>query len=102
MKGIIETCSRHKDLVFCRGGWVGQILVLEESRARVVCGPCGGGPTFPTSIVFGGRAQDKHFAAVFCKGAACVRLVIDQCLHANGDKRMPVVVMLFVDMRVRR
>ncbi len=52
LKGIIETCSRHNDLVFCHGRWVGKIFVLEESRARDACGACGGGPRPPTLIVW--------------------------------------------------
>ncbi len=46
--------------------------------------------------MFGGRAQDKSFGAVFGVGTALVRFVMDQCFHVNGGKRMPIVVMLFV------
>jgi len=39
---------------------------------------------------------------VFGIGAAFVRFVMDQCLHANGNKCMYVVVVLFVDMCICR
>ncbi len=61
-----------------------------------------GGPKFSTLIVFGGRAQDKSFGKVFCVGAAFVEFVMDQCFHANGDEWMPIVVVMFVDMCIRR
>jgi hypothetical protein len=50
--------------------------------------------------VFGGRAQDKSFGAVFGVGTVLVGFVVDQCFHADGDKRMPIVTILFVDMHV--
>ena len=74
--------------------------MLERSCSGDASGTFSGGPKFPTSIVFSGRAQDKSFGSVFGVGAALVGFVLDQCFHANGDKRMPIVVMLSVDMRV--
>ncbi len=72
--------------------------MLEKGCPRDARGECCGGPKFPTSIVFGGGAQDKSFGVVFCVGAAFVGFVMDQCFHANGDKWMPIVVMMFIDM----
>ncbi len=43
---------------------------------------------------------DKSFGAVFGIRAAFVGFVMDQCLHANGNKWMSVVVVLFEDMRI--
>ncbi len=76
--------------------------MLEKGCPGDACGACCGGPKFPTSIVFGERAQDKSFGAVFCVGAAFVGFVVDQCFYANGDKWMPIVVVMFVDMCIRR
>ena len=39
---------------------------------------------------------------MFGVGTAFVGFVMDQCLHANGNKWMSVVVVLFVDMCVCR
>jgi hypothetical protein len=52
--------------------------------------------------VFGGCAQDKCFCAVFGIGVAFVGFVVDQCFHANGDKGMPIIVVVFVDMCICR
>jgi hypothetical protein len=46
--------------------------VLEKGCPRD--GSVAGGPKLPTSIVFGGRAQDKCFCTVFGKGAVFVGL----------------------------
>ena len=54
----------------------------------------------PTAVVFNGRAQDKHFGAVFNVGAMFMGLAVDQSFHANGDKGMTLVVMLFIDVLV--
>ncbi len=72
--------------------------MFEKSCPGDAHGACYGGPKFPTSIVFGGRAQEKCFCAVFGIGAAFVGFVVDQCFHANGDEGMPIIVMVFVDM----
>ena len=72
--------------------------MLEKSSPGDACGACCGDPKLPTLIVFGGRAQDKCFCAVFDVGATFMGFVVDQCFHANGDKGMPIIVMLFVDM----
>ena len=42
----------------------------------------------------------QKIGAVFGVGTAFVGFVMDQCLHANGNKWMSVVVVLFVDMCV--
>ncbi len=76
--------------------------MLEKGCPGDVRGAFCRGPYFPTSIVFDGRAQDKSFGAVFCVGAAFVGFVMDQCFHADGDKWMPIVVMMFVDMCICR
>jgi hypothetical protein len=76
--------------------------VLEKSCSGDVSGMCSVGLKFPTLIVFDGHAQDKSFGAVFGVGAALVGFVVGQCFHVDVDKRMPNVVMLFIDMRVRR
>ncbi len=38
----------------------------------------------------------QTFFAVFGVVAALVRFVVDECLHADWDERMPVVVMVAV------
>ena len=65
-------------------------------------GACCGGPNLPTLIVFGGRAQDNCLCAVFGVGAAFVGFVVDQCFHADGDKGMLIIVVVFVDMCIRQ
>ncbi len=65
-------------------------------------GACCGGPKLPTSIVFGGCAQDKCFGAVFCVGAAFVGFVVDQCFHVDGDEGMLIIVVVFVDMCIHQ
>ncbi len=72
--------------------------MLEKIFPGDVHGACCGGPKLPTLIVFGGRAQDKCFCTVCGVGAAFVGFVMDQCFHADGDKGMPIIVMVFVDM----
>ncbi len=74
--------------------------MLEKSCPRDARGACCGGPKLPALIVFGGRAQDKCFCAVFGIGAAFVGFVVDQCFHANGDKGMPIIVVVFEDMHI--
>ena len=54
----------------------------------------------PTTVVFNGRAQNKCFGAVFSVDVTFMGLVVDQSFHANGDKGMTIVVMLFIDVRV--
>jgi hypothetical protein len=76
--------------------------VLEKSCPRDARGACCGDPTLLTSIVFGGRAQNKSFCAVFGVGAAFVGFVVDQCFHVNGDKGMPIIVVVFVNMWIHR
>jgi hypothetical protein len=76
--------------------------VLEKGCPGDACGVCCGGPKFPTSIVFGGCAQDKSFGAVFCVRAVFVGFVMDQCFRADEDKWMLIVVVMFVDMCIRR
>ena len=56
--------------------------------------------SLPTVVVFNGCAQNKCFGAVFSVGATFMGLVVDQSFHANGDKGMTIVVMLFIDVRV--
>ena len=102
LKSVREMCCCCNNLILRHYRWVGEVLVLEKSCSRDASGACSRGPKFPTWIVFGGRAQDKSFGAVFGVGAALVGFVVDQCFHANGDKRMPIVILLFVDMRVRQ
>ena len=75
--------------------------MLEKSCSGDASDGCSGGPKFPTWIVFGGCAQHKSFGAVFGIGVALVGFVVGQSFHANGDKRMPIVVMLLVDMCIR-
>jgi hypothetical protein len=65
----------------------------EMHVARVV-----GVPKLPTSIVFGRRAQDKCFCAVFGIGAGFVGFVVDQCFHVDGDEGMPIIIVVFVNM----
>jgi hypothetical protein len=76
--------------------------VLEKSCPRDARGACYGGPKLPTSIVLGECAQNNSFCAVFGVGAAFVGFVVDQCFHADGDKGMPIIVVVFVDMCIRR
>ncbi len=76
--------------------------MLEKSCPGDVRGTCCGGPKLRTLIVFDRRAQDKCFCAVFGIGAAFVGFVVDQCFHADGDKGMPIIVVVFVDMCIRR
>ena len=52
--------------------------------------------------MFNGRAQNKCFGAVFSVGATFMGLVLDQSFHANEDKGMVIVVLLFIDVCVRR
>jgi hypothetical protein len=75
--------------------------VLEKSCPGDARGACCGGPKLPTSIVFSGRSQDKCLCAVFGIGAAFVGFVVDHCFHADGDERMPIIVVVFVDMCIR-
>ncbi len=76
--------------------------MLEKSCPGDAHGACCGGPKLPTWIVFGGRAQDKCFCAVFGVGAVFVEFVVDQCFHADGDNRMPIIVVVFVDICIRQ
>ncbi len=76
--------------------------MLEKSCPGDARGACCGGPKLPTSIVFGGRAQDKCFCAVFGVGALFVGFVVDQCFHADGDKVMLIIVVVFVDMCIHQ
>ena len=76
--------------------------MLEKSCPGDARGACCGGTKLPTLIVFGGRAQDKCFCAVFGIGAAFVGFVMDQCFHADGDKGMPIIVVVFVDMYIHK
>ncbi len=76
--------------------------MLKKSCPGDARGTCCGGPKFPTSIVFGGRAQNKCFCAVFGVCAAFAGFVVDQCFHANGDEGMPNIVVVFVDMCIRQ
>ncbi len=76
--------------------------MLEKSCPGDACGAYCGGPKLSTLIVFGGRAQDKCFCAVFGVGAAFVGFVVDQCFHANGDKGMPIIVVVFKNMCIRQ
>jgi hypothetical protein len=76
--------------------------VFEKSCPGDACGACCGGPKLSTLIVFGGRAQDKCFGAVFGVGAVFVGFVVDQCFHADGDEGMPIIVVVFIDMCIRR
>jgi hypothetical protein len=76
--------------------------VFEKGCPGDARGTCCGGPKLPTLIVFGGRAQDKCFCAVFGVGAAFVGFVVDQFFHSNGDKGMPIIVMVFVDMCIHQ
>ncbi len=56
----------------------------------------------PTAVAFNGHAQNKRFDAVFNVGAMFMRLVVNQSFHANGDKGMMIVVVLFIDMHVNQ
>ena len=72
--------------------------MLEKGCPRDACGACSGGPKFPRSVVFYGCAQDKSFCAVFSVGTAFVWFVVNQWFHANGDKAMSLLILVFVDM----
>ena len=48
--------------------------------------------------MFRGRAQDNSFGAVFRVGVALKGFEVNQCFHVDGDKRMPIVVTLFIDI----
>ena len=48
-----------------------------------------------------GGTDDKSFSAVLCKRLATIRFVMDECFHANGHKRVGVVVMVSVEMCVQ-
>ena len=47
-----------------------------------------------------GGTDDKSFSAVLCKHLATIRFVMDESFHANGYKRVGVVVMMSVEMCV--
>ena len=55
----------------------------------------------PIAVVFNGCTQNKRFGAVFCVGATFVGLVVNQSFHADGDKRMTIIVVLFIDVCMR-
>ena len=60
------------------------------------------GPKFPTAVVFNWRTQNKRLGAVFSIGAAFMRLVVNQSFHADGNKGMAIVVVLFIDVCAHR
>jgi hypothetical protein len=95
LKSVHEVCCCRNNLILRHYCWVGEVFVLKKSCSGDASCVCSGGPKFP---MFGGRG----FGAVFGIGAVLVGFVMDQGFHANGDKRMPIVVMLFVDMGVHQ
>ena len=48
--------------------------------------------------MFTGGTDDNSFSAVLCKCLVMIRFVMDECFHANGYKRVGIVVMLSVEM----
>ncbi len=44
--------------------------------------------------------MDEHFSAVLSKQAALVGLLVVKGLHANGDKRVAIVIMMVVHVCV--
>ena len=71
--------------------------MLEESCAGDVRGTSCGGPKLPTVVVFNGCAC---FGAVFSIGATFMGLAVNQSFRTNGDKRMTIIVVLFIDVRI--
>lgn len=47
-----------------------------------------------------GVTDYESFSAVLCKRLATSRFVVDESFHANGYKRLGVVVMMAVEMCV--
>ncbi len=52
--------------------------------------------------MLGGCAKDKRLSAVFCICSSPVGFVMDECLHSNWHKWVLVVVVLSVEVRIRR
>jgi hypothetical protein len=93
VESVHELCCCRNYLILRRGQWVGEIFVLEKA-APEMRGACCRGSKCPTLMLFGGRSQDKSFCAVFSVGFAFVWFVVDQCFHANGDKGVPIVIVV--------
>jgi hypothetical protein len=52
--------------------------------------------------VFGRRAKEKRFFAVFCVGSLFVWFVVYKGLHPDWNERMFVVVVVAIDVRIGR
>ncbi len=84
--------------VFWGDMWSGDVFVFEECRAQDAGCARGSGPESPALIVFEGCPEDKCFLTVLCICAAGMWAIVDEGLHADGDKRMLVVVVMAVNM----
>jgi hypothetical protein len=72
------------------------VLVFEESRPGDSGCSSGGQQEFPTSIVLEGGTQEECLSAVLRKCASHLGSVVDECFHADGYKRVFVVVVMAI------
>jgi hypothetical protein len=92
------TCCCCYDLIIGGDTWVSYVFVFEKCFARDASYLCADRPKFLTLVVFSGRAQHKSLAAVFSKSLTFVGFVMNHCFHANRDKWVFVIVMLFIEV----
>jgi hypothetical protein len=72
--------------------------MLEKHSDQNLSSPSSHRPEFPTLIVFGGHAEDKHHFAVFGIGSTFLWFVMYKGLHPDWNEWMFVVLMMAIDM----